>query len=182
MFLHQLIDDVLLHIVSDLASDIWSGKQGSFQPVFDLPCAVRLCSASHSSKCGSGNTIAKIRTFQSISRRRASVRPQGFISSEGLTRHQSSSPKRSSTPFLFLQRLPNLQSLSSESMCDVPSSVPSLLSGVLPLRCSLQVLSLHESLPTAINLFELLLFPTLRRLKIEHIEEFEIPKSYHLST
>jgi hypothetical protein len=46
-----------------------------------------------------------------------------------------------------------------------------------PLRCSLQVLSLHESLPTAINLFEILLFPSLRRLKIEHIEQFEIPKS-----
>jgi hypothetical protein len=61
-------------------------------------------------------------------------------------------------------------------MCDVPSSVPSLLSGVLPLRCSLQVLSLHESLPTAINLFELLQFPALRRLKVERIDEFEIPK------
>lgn len=76
----------------------------------------------------------------------------------------------------FLQRLPNLHSFSSESMCDVPSSVPSLLSGSLPLRCTLQVLSLHESLPTAINLFELLSFPTLRRLRVENIEKFEIPK------
>jgi hypothetical protein len=61
-------------------------------------------------------------------------------------------------------------------MCDVPSSVPSLLSGSLPLRCTLQVLSLHETLPTATNLLEPLSFTTLRRLKVKHIEKFEIPK------
>lgn len=61
-------------------------------------------------------------------------------------------------------------------MCDVPSSVPSLLSGWLPLRCTLQVLSLRETLPAATNLLELLSFPTLPRLKVEHIEKFEIPK------
>ncbi len=75
----------------------------------------------------------------------------------------------------FLLEFPNLHTFSSESSLRYTLLVPSLLSSELALKNTLQDLSLHESLPTAMNIFDIMSFPSLYRLKVEHIQVFEIP-------
>lgn len=55
--------------------------------------------------------------------------------------------------------------------------VPILLSADLPWRNKLQDLTLHENIPSVLNLLDLISLPRLRSLNISNIENFEISNS-----
>ncbi|PMD21407.1 hypothetical protein NA56DRAFT_126216 [Hyaloscypha hepaticicola] len=112
MFLHQLIDDVLLHIVSDLASDIWSGKQDLFN--LSLTCHAL---SNFARPAIPRNVVLGIpsRRFELFNRSLEEEPAYGHrvvFLRRGLT-DINRLPLNEAQLHVFLQRLPNLQSFSS---------------------------------------------------------------------
>jgi len=174
MLLHELNDDVLLCIVSEIVLDHRRGTHALF---------------SLALTCRSLSRLACPLIGHHVSLRVASRRFKLFkrtLSENPTYGHRVLSFERSVSepgyPTLneaqlksFLRKLPNLRTLHSLSATHSgPSVVPILLSRKQPLKHTLEDIILHDVIVNIVEVFKLVLFPHLRRLRVETVQRREI--------
>ncbi|KAE9363995.1 hypothetical protein N431DRAFT_390221, partial [Stipitochalara longipes BDJ] len=178
MLLYELNDDILLCIVTEIALDLRRGPNALFSLALTCRSLSRLARPVIPDHIFFGIPSQKFKLFKRTLKGDPTYGHQ--VVSFWRDVPDRNLPALSSAQLnSFLRKLPNLRTLRSlQSESDGPSAVPSLLSQHQPLKQTLQDISLHETLVNVIDLFKLVLFPHLRRLKVEVVQRCEIAEAF----
>jgi hypothetical protein len=158
MLLNQLNDDVLQIIISDLATNIWTGNAD----LLHLALACRsLCRLARPVICQHIGLAIPSRKFGLFNR----TLDENPTYGHGVTWFWKSTPSDHKTPPLpladravhsFLSKLPNIRAFG---VTYDQSTKQTLVSGNLPFRNTLQPLTLQQTLNSAYELIDFLLLP-----------------------
>jgi hypothetical protein len=170
--LYELNDNVLLYIVTDVALDLRHGSNALFNLALTCRSFSRLARPLIPRYISFGIPSHKFKLFK----RTLKENPTYGHKVLSLWRDypdKSLSALNEAQLDSFLRKLPNLCTLGifQQSRWNGPSSVLGLLSGHQPLQRTLEDLTLRETLATVVDLLRLVLFPHLRRLKVEFVQK-----------